>query len=307
MMPESRDMSRSDLRGAGLCAAATILCLAILAWGRFPLLDFAAALPLAFYLPGYAVMRALGVEFEGQLESLVLRMTLSLAIVIIAGLALNFSYSIERPGWLAALGVIILSANVLDFATNRRGAANTSPSPATGPRHRFRAVEIVTLACALGFAAASFALSTVFVIRYHEFDYTELWVLPKTDSPGTVVVGLHNAEGKAQNYLVELLVDHHFVQSWSDISLKPGESWTTEFRWIGYGIYPRPVTPLQTSASAKQTPAAIVSERAGLGATPRVEALVYRSNQPSVVYRHAWTARDCVTEDDPHGRPPCEY
>ena len=62
-------MPQGEKRIAGLGAASTILCVAILSWNRAPLLNLAAAAPLVLYLPGWAALRALGLEIEGWLES----------------------------------------------------------------------------------------------------------------------------------------------------------------------------------------------------------------------------------------------
>jgi uncharacterized membrane protein len=301
-------MSKSDRRSAGLCAAVTILCLGILLWGRSSLLNLTAAGPFVFYLPGLAVVRAFGVEPKGWLESAVLRVAVSLAIVVIAGLALHLAGSITKAGWLAALSVITLAGCVA--CARERGAAVARASDTSKPlrlRPSYRPTDISTMALALCLAAAAMGLSTVISLRQHEFYYTQLWVVPKKDAPDSVVIGLRNAEAAEERYAVELLVDRRLVQSWSDVSLKPGEMWTTIFRWAGFGEYPRDVRPLRRSTIAQEAPLATVSERVGLGASPRVEALVYRSSNRSVIYRHVWSAPQCVTNDDSHGKPPCEF
>jgi hypothetical protein len=161
-------------------------------------------------------------------------------------------------------------------------------------------------ASAIGLAAVAIAISVTWISRRHEFNYTEAWIVQKRDAPDQVVLGLLNEEAADERYAIELLVDRRLVQSWGDISLKPGESWTTSFRWIGFGKYPRAIQPLMQSAVDQTSPTATVSERVSLGAAPRIEAVVYRSDNRAVIYRHVWTAPQCAMGDDTRGRPPCE-
>jgi uncharacterized membrane protein len=297
-------MSRNELLPVGACVAATILCLGIASWGPSPLLNLAAAAPLVFYLPGWSVLRALRAEPEDWLGSVVLRVTLSLAIVLIAGLLLHLPGWITKQGWLAALGATIAVGCVTSAASGSRAASASDRIRSRLSRASFRPMGMVMMAAAIALAGAAIMLSIVLALRHHEFYYTQLWILPKKDAPDRVVVGLHNAEAGDESYAVELLVDRHLVESWSNVLLKPGETWKTEFRWVGFGEYPHAVQPM---ASRDATPAATISQRVALGANPRVEAVVYRANNLSAVYRYVWSAPQCATGDDARGRPPCEF
>jgi uncharacterized membrane protein len=299
-------MSRSDIRFAGAFAA-TIVCMAILVWGRSPLLNLAAAGPLLLYLPGWAVLRAFDAEPEGFLESVVLKSALSLALVVIAGLLLNLVGGITRVGWLVALGGIILAALVAPLAIGRRAEVAT-PSRVAGARwasFRFRDLSMIVMA--IGLLAGAAAISVVSALRQHEFHYTQLWIVPKEKAPNEVVIGLHSEEQRPQSYAVEVLVDHHLVQTWNDVALDPGQTWTTTFRWVGLERYPHPILPMRELSNSQEAPVATISQRVGLGATPRVEAIVYKSDNRSVIYRDVWTAPQCVSDESAHGRPPCEF
>ncbi len=300
-------MPPSD-RSIAVCAGGTVLCLAILLWAPGSLLDLAAAAPLVFYLPGWALLRAFGAEPGGRFESAVLSVALSLAIVVIVGVLLNFAGSIDTPEWLASLGLITFGACAVSLVRARRtkatGLVEAAPSRARSAELRPRDLQAIALAVGLG--AAAIASSVFLRLHFHEFYYTQLWIVPQPNAPDNFVVGLHSAEAGEESYAVDLLVDRHLVQSWHDVSLKPGQTWTTTFRWVGFGNYPRAVRPLKETEKGRETKATI-SERVGLGAVPRVEALVYRSKDPSVVYRHVWSAPDCAMDENAHGRPPCEF
>jgi uncharacterized membrane protein len=301
-------MSRSNRRPAGACLAATILCLGILHWGFSPMLNLAVAGPLVLYLPGWAALLALDSEPDGWLESAVLNVALSLAIVVISGLLLHLAGAIARPGWLAALGVVTLSGCLISVAHGKRALA-ARPFEVGQPRARrasYWTIDLSMMAMAIGLAGAAVATSFLLTVRHHEFYYTQLWIVPKQDAPDKVVVGLRNEEGGDESYVIELLVDYHLVQAWSEVSLKQGEAWTTTFRWAGFGEHPRATQLLQQSTTSDGAPRA-ASQRVALGASPLVEALVYRSSNRSIIYRHVWTARQCVMDDGAQGSPPCGY
>lgn len=302
-------MSRNDHRPAVACAAVTILCLGVLLWGRNPLLNLAAAGPLVLFLPGWAALRALDAEPEDWLASAVLRTALSLAIVVIVGLLLHLASSIIRPAWLQTLGAITLTACAISLVTRGRTsvAGISQVGRARAARASYRSANAAMTTIAIGLAAAAVALSVGLTLRLHEFYTTQLWVVPKQDAPDEVVIGLRNAEAGDEKYSIELLVDRRLIQSWNDVSLKPGETWTTTFRWVGFGQYPRRVEPLRQSATGQDAPTVTISQRVGLGASPQVEALVYRGNDRSAIYRRVWSAPQCAVNDGAHGRPPCVF
>ena len=296
-------------RPIAVCASATFLCLAILLCAPGSLLDLPAAAPLVFYLPGWALLRAFGAEPGGRFESAVLSVALSLAIVVIIGVLLNFVGSIDTPEWVASLGLTTFGACAVSLVTARRTKATgflEAAAPSSARSAALRSRDIQAIALAVGLGAAAIASSVLLWLHFQEFYYTQLWIVPQPDAPDNFIVGLHSAEAGEENYAVDLLVDRRLVQSWRDVSLKPGQSWMTTFRWVGFGNYPRAVRPLKETEKGQETKA-MIPERVGLRAVPRVEALVYRSKDPSVVYRHVWSAPDCATDENAHGRPPCEF
>ncbi|RBP07114.1 hypothetical protein DFR50_12944 [Roseiarcus fermentans] len=300
-------MSRSDSRATLLELAAALACVAVLGWSPHPLVDLAAAAPLVVYLPGRAVLRALDADPEGRLERASVTVALSLALVIVSGLLLNLADSITRQGFLLLLGAIACAASIVALARAPRAAAPAAPEAPRAQRATAWAANLTMATLAVALAGAAVALAVVLNLDRRDFVTTQLWVVPKQGDAEAVVIGLRNAEAGAERYAIEVLVDHSLVQSWSDVPLKPGETWTTTFRWAGLGKYPRPVQPLKEGARGQGAPLATVSERVGLGAAPRVEALVYRSEDRSSVYRRAWTAPQCALGDDTHGRPPCVF
>ena len=83
--------------------------------------------------------------------------------------------------------------------------------------------------------------------------------------------------------------DDHNVDGAYDDDSKTEESYSNWLRGEGSRRRPRSRYGLWR---------ATISQRVGLGASPQVEALVYRSNNRSVVYRRVWTAPQCATGDD---------
>lgn len=83
--------------------------------------------------------------------------------------------------------------------------------------------------------------------------FTQAWMLPggATD-PGAITVGLSSHEAAATTYRIQLKVGPAVVQEWEAIRLAPGSSWKAKL-----------VLP-----------------------PGDVEALIFRQNDSSVVYRH---------------------
>lgn len=307
MTPRFSAISRAGRSHSGVCGVATALCLVIVHWDFAPLVNLLGAAPLVFALPGWAIMLALGVRPKGWIESAVLTATISLAVVVLAGLCLNLSSDITRSGWLAALGTVTLLACVASLAVaapvHLTGLSTTGEAGETGAWYRVGTAAM--FAAAAGLVAVAIATAALGAARHREFYYTQLWIVPKEDAPDEVVIGLRSAERGEESYAIDLLVDHRLVQTWSNVTLKEGETWTTAFRWAGLGMYPRAREPTQQSTPNANESLDPILRRTALGAMPRVEALVYRANNRAAIYRWVWTAPQCFTDDSARGRPPC--
>lgn len=207
---------RAALAAAVVCAAAAL----ILPWAPLRLL-FAA--PLALFLPGYAVTAACfarhGLE---PLRFALLSVGLSLAVLALGALPLNYLPGGIAAGWWAAYLVLVVAAA-------GRGAALRRASDRRPPRARSIPAWNRSAAVPLGLAGliAIAALILVFtpLPAHHVKGFTELWMVPSTRAD-VAVVGIASREQGEAEYLIELRVgsrdkpfDVHRVR------LRPGQEW----------------------------------------------------------------------------------
>ena len=241
-----------------------------------------------------------------------LRVALSLAIVVIVGLLLNFAGSITRPGWLAASRPHNLRRRACLAGAGRGAQRPRPPRAGPSPRAFWRASarRHIDGDCAGGwprrrgnrpfgtFLQSPFTNSTT---RNSGSFRTK--TPQKTSSSGCAT-----RRRTRKSYAVELLVDRHLVQSWSEVPLKPGETWTTTFRWAGFGEYPRAVQPLRKLTTSEEA-----AQGGDLGAgRPRRQFLASRrlstdrTTGLSSIARSG-PPRNAQRYENAHGRPPCEF
>jgi uncharacterized membrane protein len=184
-----------------------------------------ACAPLALFLPGYALLRALGLRNIRPLEWHVLAVGSSVAVLIFGGLALNgvgWLVPIGWAAWLSAATVIASLAAVL------RG----TPAPASSLSAVSKPFELrhyATIAAAVLVTAGAFGLVIWDGENYRQFRYTAFWMLPEDPArPSVLTVGATNAEGEPTTYDVELKLGGRTLAVWRSISLRANESFTRE-------------------------------------------------------------------------------
>jgi uncharacterized membrane protein len=98
--------------------------------------------------------------------------------------------------------------------------------------------------------------------------YVQLWILPgskATSGEETVSVGVSNQQSRTMEFRLELQQDGKTVQVWPSIVVKPHGTWAAKRTF---------------QVSAGSTPA----QSANPGG--EVEAILYRSDAPTAIYRH---------------------
>lgn len=153
------------------------------------------AAPLTLFLPGYAVLAAARLDARmGRAQAGFLGVGLSLAVLAVGSLPLNYLGGLHAGTWAALLTAVTIVAALV--AARRRPA----------PRHRRRRRAVgrpaalalaATVAGAIAFTGAV-ALAFVPVAADDVVGYSELWMRPLAD--GTVRVGVGNQEHEASAY-----------------------------------------------------------------------------------------------------------
>lgn len=244
-----------DLR---LAVAAAVLCAALALAIPTEFLSLLFAAPLVLFLPGYALTAATLVRHRpARLQMLPLSLGLSLAVLALGSLLLNYIGGLEAGSWALLLVVVTVAA--------ARTAALRRP-PATGQALGLRRPAAATLAMALiglALAGAAIALAYVPLSASHAVGYTELWIQPA--GSGAVRVGVGNQQHTRTGYQLQVKFGAGAEPISRSIELDPGEQ-----------------AVVRLSAPEGSPPAPL-----------QVVATLFRDDTPGVAYRrvNTWLLR----------------
>jgi uncharacterized membrane protein len=206
-----------------------------------------ASVPLVFFLPGLALLRALGID-RSLPERYALAIALSIAVTILGGFVLGGAGLLTPLGWAAWLSGVAVTGSLI-AAIRGNDAPVSWQKPAIALRHwvLFGAAVIVTVG------------TSVLAVERSEygdqpFRYTDFWMVP--DGParsGAFTIGVKNAEPTAHDFDIEVTLDGRTVAVWRGIRVNSGQTLTRE-------------TMLPTTGR-------------------KAEAWLFKSNDPSLVYR----------------------
>jgi uncharacterized membrane protein/LysM repeat protein len=238
-------MSRRELDLFLVVVSSLVLTALILAIPSVEAVQIVLALPLALFLPGYTLVAALFPR-KGDLdpsERIALSVGLSIAIVPLTGLALNYSpWGVRLDPILAFVTLFIVLAAVAAVLRRRllppdeafglvihvRGARSSRTRLASG----FLTLVLVLSAAGLGVAAFVAATS-----RGDSERFTDFYVLGaggkaedypsqvKAGESATVVLGVANHEGEDIAYRIAVMIDGENSDSIDNLLLADGESW----------------------------------------------------------------------------------
>lgn len=217
-------------------------------------------LPLVLVLPGYALTcalfpkRALGIT-----QYIVFSLALSLAILILGGLVLNWMPSgLNTRSWTVLLSGITLIASTVALIRRRGEYISASAWLRVDLGLNFRQGLLLVL--------AAIVICGAVVVSYRGAaqqpfpGFTQLWILPANGASvkNTISLGVSNMELTAMEYNLTVNMDGKVVKVWPSIYLKLNEKWQATL-----------VLPQTTQTR-----------------TARVEALLYQTIAPTKIYRH---------------------
>jgi uncharacterized membrane protein len=238
------------------------------------------AVPLVLVLPGYALTSALFAKRAlGVPERLVFSLALSLVIVILGGLLLNWTpFGLHTISWSVLLGGVTLSASALALV-RRQGQSVSSILPhEPGKQWQFAFVrrrgqsvsasgqfesvdvgltfrQVLLFGLALVVVCGAVFVSIIGAERQPFPGFTQLWILPES---GAIRLGVNNMELAGKEYRLDVSVDGHYVKEWHSIDLMPNEKWE----------------------------ASLVLPQIRHAGTTQVEAQLYTKDAPTRIYRH---------------------
>ncbi len=245
-----------------IVAILAIVCaLSVLLLASVPLLRVLGALPLVLFLPGYAITACLPQRALERVARLLVTLGLSIALTILLGLALyGVGIKLQSMAWASALAVITLIA--CGLAARLKPAAKVEEPAARLSLHfDWRNVALLGVAVVIGGLAMGIARLPAPASGVS--GYTTLWMIPARDgSAGKYEMGITNYEFDTVTYHLQLMADGHPLQDWPELKLAPGETWTSSI-----------VLP---------------SDRTTTGS---IEAMLYRLDNPNVIYRQVKLSR----------------
>jgi uncharacterized membrane protein len=218
--------------------------------GLLPLLT----LPLALFLPGYAVVAAAFPERPlRSVEHLLYAGGVSLALTVIGGLGLNLTpWGLRAESWAVLLGGVTLVAAAV--AARRRPAS--APSGARLERLGIKGASYLLLAAIM--IGSAVLVADFGADAAPRSAFTQLWLLPTEGSGSAVQLGVRSAEQAQVDYRLELWSGERAIGAWPTLALAPDQSWEVT-----------------------------VELPADLAGQP-IEALLYRQDAPHTVYRRAF-------------------
>ena len=222
-----------------------------------PALRLLGALPLVLFLPGYALCAAIFPRrVFGLPERMLLNLGLSLIIVALGGLVLYWlGWSLQAGTWAIALSGFTVCASAIAWWRRRR--SHLADDPLLKPHLNLSLRDGLLFGLALLVAAAAIGLARLPMPPKGVSGYTLLWMLPAGDgNTDDYRLGVNSMEFSPASYRLQVVQDGQVVRNWPEIQLAPGDSWEIQM-----------VLP---------------SDRAGAGS---VEAMLYRLDNPDVVYR----------------------
>lgn len=243
-------------------------------------------LPLVLVLPGYALMASVFPRRSlGAVECLVFSLGLSLVIVVLGGLVLNWTpFGLRASSWSLLLGSITLGACAVALA-RRRGLRTYHAERMRSISALFRTYHAecmrsiwalygllrikgvgltfhqgLLLGMAVVIICGAIAISNIGAAQQPFPGFTQLWILPAggANPKNAVRLGVSNMESTAMEYSLAVNVDGKVVKLWPSIDLKPSEKWEATL---------------------------MLPQTAHIGAV-RVEVVLYRTNAPATIYRH---------------------
>jgi uncharacterized membrane protein len=184
------------------------------------------ALPLAFFLPGYALTAATFARRPIERpQLLLLSLGLSLCVLALGALALNYvPGGIGPVSWAVLLLLVVL--NGCRVAALRRPPVRHA-GPAERPALRPTAAAAGLLIAALLCATAALALTFTTTSAKHANGYTALWLLPPTEkdkAEGGARIGVSSEEQKPANYRLQVRIADRRGEFARDFRLEPGET-----------------------------------------------------------------------------------
>lgn len=184
-------------------------------------------LPLALFLPGYALSSAIfRRRAPAWVERIALALGLSLVVAALASLVLDgLPFGLTLHSWAIALALVTAAAVVVEAAripATVDEAAPPVPSRRAPPPPRRRGLQITAAVVAACLVAAAVALARTPLPSPSAPGYTALWLTRDAHSTA-LILGVRSQEHHKTSYVLRLKLPRHTTSR--TITLKPGQTW----------------------------------------------------------------------------------
>lgn len=186
-------------------------------------------LPLALFLPGYAVAAALFPPgFVTRDERAVFVVAFGIVASALGGLLLQVFARLDRASWLVLLLVIALGACAVALWQRRELPGGPAPAPRWRLPRPDPVVAVAAIAAALVAAGALAIASGGAERKLDGTHFSALWLTPRESGPGTLrgalSVGVQNHEAGESGYRLQLAQDGTTIRQWR-FRLPQGQIW----------------------------------------------------------------------------------
>ena len=201
-------------------------------------------LPFVLFFPGYTLIAALFPRKESlaDIERVALSFVLSMAVVPLIGLALNYLWEISLYPILLSIAVFVAAMCVLAYFRRRQLVPEQRFQPHISIRlpalgQQSRSGRALTAVLVVAVAAAVAGVIYVAMHPGSEQEFTEFYLLGPSGTAGDypseivlgadadVTVGVANHEGEDVTYRVRISVDGVDLEIKDGIALHDGEKW----------------------------------------------------------------------------------
>lgn len=253
-------------------AMAMLIALLNLLWtwrqGHSQVIGTIIALPMAYLLPGYTLLKTLfyGIRLTGT-RLLILSIATSLALDVVSGLALNMTpLGLSRLSWTIYLSSLTLLFSLIAMLLQMRQRETIISRVAlllTGielRKHKKQHILAgIVFLVAVSIAAFSLQYSINSATHQKRSGFTQLWVVQTNQAhyDCAVSIGVSSFEFKPITYRIVMSVNGSQTEVWSSITLSPQKVWRASV----------PIMPVVLQ-----------------GATVNVQ--LYRTDKPTIVYRN---------------------
>jgi uncharacterized membrane protein len=223
-------------RSISLLVIATAVCAVLAAVTSVGAVDIIFGLPLAFVLPGAALVCAIDPwrRHVNGAERAMWSLGSSIGIVILGGLLLNLTGGLTRQHWLilSAAAVAVCAVVAWLRGANRVGEALSAADPEGEDRARWVTSlslrPVALLLAAVLVVSGALVLSQRTSAESSREQFVQAWILshPSGDVFSTSAqLGVRNEEGKTEALVIVVRVGSSQASS-TTVDLKNGQEWT---------------------------------------------------------------------------------